>query len=412
MNRQLTALFAAFEAALVAAIGIAIPLVPLTLLWAVQFGLAIDWAAFWRASVDIWLVGHGVDVTVTLDPSTAARFGLPGAGDPFTITIALLGFALLTVLLAVRAGRRIAETPHRFLGTAVSLVTFAAISFIVTFSSLHPLARPSIVQGTILPTLVFALGMAIGIRATTRGVDAAGETYLGIVGQFSPTVRLIAATALRGGAAAAFAILTAAALVTAGAILASYARIITLYESLHTDVLGGIAVTLGQLALLPNLIIWAASWLVGPGFALGIGSSVGPLGTQLGPLPAVPLLGVLPVGQLSFGFVGLLAPVICGFVIGVLVAPRVRVLSRGQVIATAIAIGLVAGSTLGALAWASSGAAGPGRLADVGPNPWAVVGWGSLEVALSALIGLAVSLRRSRGSDSRGQNAVHDRSGT
>ena len=82
MNRRLTALLAAFEALLVVAIGVAIPLLPLTLLWAFQYGLAIDWTVFWRASVDIWLLGHGVDVRLTLDPLAAAALGLPGAEAP------------------------------------------------------------------------------------------------------------------------------------------------------------------------------------------------------------------------------------------------------------------------------------------------------------------------------------------
>ena len=141
MNRRLTALFAAFEALLVVAIGVGIPLAPLTVLWGAQFGFGVDWGAFWRASVDIWLIGHGVDVTVTLDPATAAALGYPGAGDPFTITIAALGLGMLTLMLAVRAGRRVAETRYRALGQIVALATFAGLSFGVTFSSLHPPAR-------------------------------------------------------------------------------------------------------------------------------------------------------------------------------------------------------------------------------------------------------------------------------
>ena len=62
MTRRLTLLFSAFEALLVVAIGVAIPLVPLTILWAAQFGFAPDWSIFWRGAADIWLIGHGVDV--------------------------------------------------------------------------------------------------------------------------------------------------------------------------------------------------------------------------------------------------------------------------------------------------------------------------------------------------------------
>jgi hypothetical protein len=40
MNRMLSALFSALEAVIVVAVGLAIPLVPLTILWGAQYGFA------------------------------------------------------------------------------------------------------------------------------------------------------------------------------------------------------------------------------------------------------------------------------------------------------------------------------------------------------------------------------------
>ncbi|MEP6481162.1 MAG: DUF6350 family protein [Rhodoglobus sp.] len=399
MNRQLTALFAAFEALLVVAIGIAIPLAPLTILWGVQYGFALDWTTFWRTSVDLWLVGHGVDITLVLDPATAASLGVVGAAVPVTITIAALGFALLTVLLGVRAGRRVGEARYSGLGELVSLGTFAALSFAVTLSTSHPDASPSLWQGTVLPTAVFAIGLAIGVRRTRREQATASPRQLGRTlrdptRNWPPEARATAVAALRGGAAAAAGIITLAALALAGLLALSYAKIITLYESLHTELLGGIAVTLGQIAFLPNIVIWTASWLVGPGFAVGTGSSVSPLGTELGPVPAIPILGVLPAGQLAFGFVGLLVPVVVGFFVGAVLGPALKpVVNGGLVVVAGIGVGVVGGVILGLLAWFSAGAAGPGRLADVGPNPWSVGLAAALELGVSAVIGLLASAR-------------------
>lgn len=395
MSRQLTALFAAFEAMLVAAIGIAIPLVPLTALWAFQFGLAIDWTTFWRAAVDIWLLGHGVDVTMTLDPVTATTLGLPGADAPVQLSIALLGFAMLTILLGVRAGRRVAETRHRRLGELVSVGTFAAISFLVTLSALHPLARPSLWQGTLLPTLVFAVGLAIGVRIEA---DDAGGRLRAWFENRSGTVHVVAVIALRGGAAAAAGVIAVAALLAAAAMVLSYATIITLYESLHGELLGGAVITLGQLALLPNVVVWTASWLIGPGFAIGTGSLVSPLGTQLGPLPALPIFGALPSGDLPFGFAGLVVPIAVGFLAGAVLGQRVLTrLDRGPLLLAGIGSGIVGGVLLGLLAWASAGAAGPGRLVDVGPDPWAVGLCAALELGIASSLGILAS----RGRDPR-----------
>ncbi|MFZ2963809.1 MAG: DUF6350 family protein, partial [Rhodoglobus sp.] len=311
---------------------------------------------------------------------------------PVLVTIALLGFALLSVLLGVRAGRRVAETRNRLLGELVSLATFGALSFLVTFSALHPMARPSLWQGTLLPTAVFAVGLAIGVRVEA---DDAGGRLRAWFESWPRSVRLATVTALRGGAAAAAAILAVAAIVTTGAIVFAYARIITLYESLHGEVLGGIAITLGQLALLPNLVIWTASWLIGPGFAIGTGSLVSPLGTQLGPLPALPVLGALPGGQPAFGFVGLLVPIVAGFLIGTVLAGRLRGrLDDGPLLLAGLGAGVVGGVLLGLLAWASAGSAGPGRLVHVGPDPWAVGICAAIEIAVGCVIGMLASRRR------------------
>jgi hypothetical protein len=189
--------------------------------------------------------------------------------------------------------------------------------------------------------------------------------------------------------------MTLAALAATAAIVISYAKIIALYESLHTELLGGLAVTLGQIAFLPDLVIWTASWLIGPGFAIGTGSSVSPLGTQLGPLPAIPVLGALPAGQLGFGFVGLLVPIVVGFLVGAVLGPALRrEVSGPQVVLAGVGIGVVGGTILGLLAWSAAGAAGPGRLVDVGPNPWAVGLLAALELGVAASIGLLSTLRR------------------
>ncbi|MCU1414522.1 MAG: hypothetical protein JWN80_1862 [Microbacteriaceae bacterium] len=399
MSRAVTALFAALEALLVVGVGVGIPLAVLTVLWAFQYGLQVDWIVFWRAAADTWLLGHGVDVTMTLSPALALGIGVSGAATPFIITIAPLGFALITVLLGARAGRRIGETPHRQLGTVVSVAVFAALSLAVTLSALFASARASIWQGTLLPTLCFAIGLAIGVELGRRSLGepepgSPGSSLRDWIADWRPEARSTIATGLRAGAASAGVVIAVSAVAVALLLLTSYAKVITLYEGVHAGVLGGIALTVGQLALLPNLIIWAASWLIGPGFAIGTGSSVSPFGTSLGPIPAVPVLGALPSAhQLGWGFLSILVPVLAAFFVAVLLR-RVLVRELGTVprtrwllLAGAIA-GVTAGVVLGLLAWASAGSAGPGRLVDVGPSPWLTGAFAALEVGIAAIVGM------------------------
>jgi hypothetical protein len=404
MNRPLTVVFAALEALLVAGIGIGITLVPLTVMWAFQYGLQVDWIVFWRAAADTWMLGHGVDVRLTLDEVTATSVGFPEASTPFVLTIAPLGFALLTLLLAYRAGRRIAETPHFLLGWLVALVTFGLLSLTVVLTSLHEFARPSIWQGALLPTLVFGLGLALGAgiairrlaamqRAGTVRTDATvgaiASRLAGVPGETASFIR----ACLTGGAAAVASVVAVAAIVVSVLMVTRYADIIALYESSHVGVLGGVALTIAQLAFVPNLVVWATSWFVGPGFAIGVGSSIGPLGTNLGPIPAVPFLGALPTGDLGWGFLGLLVPVLAGFFAGLLVRRMLAQgvpapLGLGRLVSAGLCIGLMAGILLGLMAWFSAGAAGPGRLVEVGPSPWLVALFATLEVGGAAALGL------------------------
>ncbi|ROP75508.1 hypothetical protein EDF18_2128 [Frigoribacterium sp. PhB107] len=410
MNRPVTAVFAALEALLVVGIGVGLPVVVLSLLWAFQYGLQIDWIVFWRAAVDIWLVGHGVDLDLQLGAATAAASGVPGAEAPFAVTIAALGFSVLTVLLGVRAGRAVAETAHRVVGVVSTVGVFALLSLLVTATAQHPLASPVLWQGIVLPTLVYAVPVVVMAEVTRRRrgepADPVTGALFSVVARAPRTARVVAAAGLRIGTASAAGVLAVSGVVVGVLMLTNYGELITLYEGAHAGLLGGIALTLGQLALLPDLVVWAASWFVGPGFALGTGSGVSPLGTSVGPMPAVPFLGALPTASSSFAFVGLLVPVVAAFVVTTLLRPRIeRLLAESgsadvlRRVLVGVAGGVVAGVLLGLLAWSASGAAGPGRLAHVGPDPLLVGAFGALEVAVPSVLAMVVSLRSFLGHD-------------
>lgn len=399
MTRRLTVLFAGLEALLVVAIGVAIPLAPLTIVWAVHYGFALDWLTVWRASADIWLLGHGVDVTFTLDPLLAAGLGMPTAGEPVKVTLALLGFALLTVLLGARAGGRIAEAGHRVLGGLAAVAVFAALSLGVTWSALHEAARPSLWQGLLLPAATFGVGVVIGVLRAGRDTAPVGPVARARewLDDRPLEIRAGAGAALRAGIGAVALTVAVASVLVAVLFVVRFSDMIGLYEALHTEVVGGIALTAGQLSVLPNLVIWAVSWLIGPGFAIGVGSHVSPIGTALGPIPALPVFGALPTGDLPFGFVGVLVPVIAGFLAGAATRPALtRALGRVGplvVVGVAVAAGVVGGLLAGFLATASGGAAGPGRLVEVGPDPLAVGLVAAAEFAIAIGIGLAAASR-------------------
>jgi hypothetical protein len=398
MNRLTVALLAALDAALAVSIGIGFALVPLAALWAFQFEMSFDWSLLWRGAVDVWLLGNGASMRVTLDTALVTAIGFPGAAASFLVSLAPLAFTLATVLFGIRTGMRAARSSWWQGAVVIAVVVFGVLAFAASLSAVNVGVRPSIVQGTLIPTLRFGLGVlgaALWVRFRNQtGPDLVIDGLRSLTDRIQDDVRAVIGTALRGGAIVVFGIISVAAIVLAVMIAVHYGTIISLHESAQLGAFGGTIVTLAELLFLPNLVIWTASWLVGPGFALGTGTSISPVGTLLGPVPGVPVLGALPTADSAFGFVTLIVPVAIGFIAAVLVRRRlVRDLSGHNILAllalAGVGIGLVAGIGLGVLAAMSAGAAGPERLVDVGPNGWTVGLWSGIVTAIAAVIGMA-----------------------
>lgn len=390
MTRRITALMSAFEALLIVAIGIAVPLSILTIMWAAQFGFQIDWVVFWRAAVVFWLIGHGVDVTFQLDAQTALALGVTGVGEPFLVSLALSGFALCTALAGVVMARRLRREPHRVLGELVALTTVVVLSGLLVLTVSTEGVLPSRWQAALFPGLVFGLGLAIGSIGAT---NPARVRLRRMIAEGPQPWVTAGGAALRAGLGTVTTVIVAASIVTTMALMLGYGQVIALYESVQAGVLGGIALTAAQLALLPTLVIWAASWLVGPGFAVGAGSTVSPIATTLGPLPSVPVLGALPSEPSPLGFMILIVPVLAAFIAGLAVRPRLVAALDGEPprwwgLGTAVLAAVVAGGAMGFLAFVGAGAAGPGRLAEVGPDPVTVGLWMLVETLIGASLGL------------------------
>ena len=129
--------------------------------------------------------------------------------------------------------------------------------------------------------------------------------------------------------------------------------------------------------------MWAATWIVGPGFTLGTGALVSPLGTNLQIVPALPVLGIVPTDPPAFAFAVVALPVVAAFILGVAVGPRVvdsggLVGNRADIgflsqplvklAATAGVAGAVSAGFGGLLASLTSGSLGPGRFQLAGPR--------------------------------------------
>ncbi|MFF8369094.1 DUF6350 family protein [Streptomyces lydicus] len=104
-----------------------------------------------------------------------------------------------------------------------------------------------------------------------------------------------AAAALQAAGVALLALLVAGALLTLLALALHAGRVRQDFLQLAPDWAGRATVLLLCLFLLPNAAVWGAAYGLGPGFTLGAGSAIGPLGASPYPVPPpLPLLGALP----------------------------------------------------------------------------------------------------------------------
>jgi hypothetical protein len=302
-----------------------------------------------RAGALAWLVAHGARLAVR-----GGAFGLA----PLTLT-------LLLAWLPLRAGasvvRDLQPRPPGLaagLGAAVG-IPYAVLAALLTGVARRPGAHPGPWRVLLVAGVLAACAGALG------GIRARGwRSYADLL---PDRVRLVGSSA-----AVAVVALAAGGALGAGVALAWHLpRAANLMHALRPGLVGGLVLTLLCLAYLPNAVVWCVAFACGTGFAVGAGSSVAPTGVSLGPLPAFPLLAMLPgSGSAPAPALLLLAvPVAAGVVAGVHLARRAPDLSIARVAGWAALTGPVAGVAVAFACWAAGGPAGPGRLATTGPSP-------------------------------------------
>ncbi|UUT35839.1 DUF6350 family protein [Microbacterium elymi] len=125
---------------------------------------------------------------------------------------------------------------------------------------------------------------------------------------------------------------------------------------------------------------------------MGAGTAVSPAGTQLGVVPGLPVLGALPESASPWLLALVLLPIAAGALAGWMLRARLATPAHRSDLGlrAGLAVGVAALSGAGAalLGWLSSGAIGPGRLAEVGPEP----GPFALAFGLEVLVGAAIIL--------------------
>ena len=400
MQRLLVALLAAFDAAIAAAVGLVVLLAPLTLLWTLAFGITADWGALWPLTGTLWEFGHGAPLAVTIPDELLVALAIPSEAASFAVSITPLAFLLFTLLFAARSGGRAANAGAWLLGSLSGSIVFALISTGVALTSRLDAVETSMPLAIILPAAVYLVGALCGaVRIAWEegdgGILDRLRDRLDAHEDWAPVPGAI----VRGAAFVLVAVVGAAALALALVTLFRGGEVVALFQAARVDALGATVMTLAQLVYLPTLIVWTASWLAGPGFAVGAGTAVSPAGTQLGVVPGIPVFGLLPENSSIWMLIVVLVPVAAGAFAGWAVRSRLvwEGTPLGMLPRAVIAVG-IAGVSAGIAALAAvfaSGSMGPGRLADVGPAPLPFL----LALGLEVLLGAAILLLSPRHRD-------------
>nr|MCW2728894.1 hypothetical protein [Aeromicrobium sp.] len=296
-----------------------------------------------RTTIRVWLVslGSGIDA------------------GPVSIGLVPLGATLLCVGLVARAAAWVVADPLDELPAfaAASAGAYGTIAAIASAATNVGDVHTSVVRAAFSAFIVGGLGAVWG--SVLRHGDADRWWFT-----TSDGIR----AAVRAAVPGLLAVLGAAAVIVAALLVLNVEQAGDLWALLDPGLGGGLALAVGSVLAVPTLVLWTASALVGPGFAIGSNTSVDLTGSQLGQVPGFPLLAALPTpGEFpGWVFVLGLVPLLGGMLSGWRVDPGERTGLVPRVVLGAAA-GASAGLVLGVLIGLSNGAIGPGRLAEAGP---------------------------------------------
>ena len=356
-------------------------------------------AALWAAVLGLMVIGVlvvlGWAVTGRGDDGIGTAFAAAGVGwlvahhasvateSGATITLLPLAAMALPLLLLQRAGRWAARaTGTTAPADAVLLVVAATSAYaVIAFG----VAQVSSLGGATVPGLA-ALGWAslVAVVGLGWGVASGAGLLAPVLGAVTEQTRR---TVLVAGVAGA-SLVVGAGLVSVVAVVARWSAVTGLERQVAPGAFDAVGLFLVTLAYLPNMLVWALSYLAGPGFSAGGGATIDPFSASGALLPAVPVFGAIPVDAPAAAPLLLLLPVLAGALAAFAVRRRGRLTLASE--AAAVLLGsVVLGVAVALLGLLAGGALGSARLAVLGPNAWQT---GLAVAGLVAAGGVLVSL--------------------
>lgn len=331
-------------------------IVPVMAAWAADPHSTTSWSDALSFAGDGWALAHRGHVSVA-------------AGAAHTLTFAPLLVTALAVLLARMAAKAMlthlsGRSGAWWEGPASYIVGYVVTGLLIAGLSLSGPAHPHLL--TVLPGAV-VIGFAGCVWALLRSDEPVAQQATRFTDDH---VSLSTRRALGPATQGVLGYLGIGLVLVLVLAVTHASQIGAVSGELRPGVLGGVVLWAGQLAALPNLMLWAAGWTTGASVQLGA-VTVGSTSVHGGLLPMIPLLGAVPgAGPLPAGTVAaVVLPVLLGCLVGHRSLSKLTTYAslRNKTVTAAQAAGMTALMVL-VLSWLSTAGVSGGSLDYIGPS--------------------------------------------
>ena len=217
-----------------------------------------------------WLLAHGISISLP-----GAQLSIIPLGLTAIIVVVALGICHQAVLHSRPPGDD--QTGARLLRMAGVF----AVVYAIVLAGCREAAESGSGASTLIGALIFCCLLPLaGFARALEWRPARGAAAIRTIGLSLAAGLLV--------------MVAAGAAVVIVALINGRTQVMMIHDSLLPGGLGAVMLLFGQLAWLPNLILWGGSWAAGAGIQLGLGTVISPAQTTLGMLPSIPFFGAVP----------------------------------------------------------------------------------------------------------------------
>lgn len=355
LPRWVRAMLAALGAA---GLSLALVVLPVVLAWMTSsYATGTGWQAV-QVGVNGWLLSHAVPISIG-----SASVSM----TPWLLSLVPLA-ALVWLAQWAFADTDDESVRDRLVVVIPFVLTYAVVGLLGRLLSATEWMSADLVQAPLRTALFAAVAVGIALSWTGRRLPLSRSAR-----SAWQSLPLWLRRGVGPGVLGVGVFLGVCALLVLLVVLVRWPRVSGMYGGIDAGPVGVLVLTLGQLLYLPTAAVWAASWVCGAGFGVGVDASVTWSVSEPGVIPAIPFLGALPEpGPIGApAWLAVLVPLATGAFIAWRALRGLTKFAAWHVKASAAGVCVAVAGVLLALAGVmASGSLGAARLSYLGVPPY------------------------------------------